>query len=443
MAGLLSARVLSERFARVILVERGDLPDGPVPRRAVPQGAHVHGVLAGGLEAMRGLYPELAGALRRDGACFGDLGTTLDWHHFGVRKRQVQVGVEGVLVSRPCLESHVRRLTRALPGVEVRTGCKAIALVAEERGNRVRGLRVATSEARIEEIEAALVVDASGRGAAAPGLLRPLGVPPAPESQIKMGMGYATRAYRRARGNDFKGAMVTPLPPRETRGAVLFAVEGERWLCTLSGYVGDHPPADEAGYLAFARSLPMPQIYETISQSTPLGDIAVYKFPSSLRRHYERLRLPEGFVVVGDALCSFNPVYGQGMTVAALEALALRDELARTGSGMDGLSRRFQRRAAKIVDVPWSLAAGEDLRYPQVEGPRLPSQRLINRYTARVHRATAVDEVVMTAFLKVMHFLAPPASLFAPRILWRAWRAGAVVEGGVPALLASDDAEAA
>ena len=198
------------------------------------------------------------------------------------------------------------------------------------------------------------------------------------------------------------------------RGGAMLAQEGDRWLVTLSGYLGDHAPADEQGFLEFARSLATPDIYAVIKDAEPLGGFATYKYAANQRRRYERLdRFPDGLLVFGDAICSFNPIYGQGMTVAALEARVLGDCLA---EGTTRLSQRFFKRAGKVVDVPWSMAVGGDLRIPAVEGPRSPLLRFLNWYTGKVHVAARRDPVVTRAFHRVANLVAPPPTLLHPRI---------------------------
>ena len=197
-------------------------------------------------------------------------------------------------------------------------------------------------------------------------------------------------------------------------------IEGDRWMITLGGWLGDHAPTDEQGFLEFARSLPAPDIYDVISHAEPLSDPVAYKFASNLRRHYERLdRFPAGYLVLGDAMCSFNPVYGQGMTVSALQASALDISLRERSGEFNDLARRFFQRAAKLIDIPWMAAAGEDFRYPQVEGVRPPGIKLILWYGAKLQRATQCDPEVYRAFLYVMNLMRPPTSLFHPRIVGR------------------------
>jgi flavin-dependent dehydrogenase len=192
------------------------------------------------------------------------------------------------------------------------------------------------------------------------------------------------------------------------RLGVLLAQDGDRWVVTLGGYLGDHAPTDYPGFLEFAKSLPAPQIYDVIKDAEPLGEPVAYKFRANLRRHYEKLaRFPEGYLVFGDALCSFNPIYGQGMTVSAMEALALGECLA---NGRSRLAGRFFDRARKIIDVSWSAAVGNDLGFAEVEGPRTPMVRFLNWYLGKVHIAAHHDARVSIAFLKVINMTAPAPS---------------------------------
>ncbi len=216
--------------------------------------------------------------------------------------------------------------------------------------------------------------------------------------------------------------MIAPEPPGNKRSGFFFPMEDDRWILTLAGHAGDHAPTDEAGFLEFARSLAAPDIYDTIRTLEPLTDILTHGFPSNLRHHYERLtRFPKGYLVVGDAICSFNPIYGQGMTSAAMQAAAL-GELLNRGQSLDELWKPFFKLAARIVDIPWMTAVGEDFRFPETHGKKGRGTDLINSYMTKVQQATHRDPVVYGAFLRVMNLLTPPTSLFRPSIAWRVLR---------------------
>jgi 2-polyprenyl-6-methoxyphenol hydroxylase-like FAD-dependent oxidoreductase len=304
--------------------------------------------------------------------------------------------------------------------------CDACALAASEHHTRVTGVVLRRADqAASETLLGELVVDAAGRGSRAGAWLEALGYARAPEEEIKIGVGYTSCLLRR-RADDLPGAkcaLVAATPPNERRIGALFPIEGDRWMVTLGGWLGDHAPADPAGFLDFARSLPAPDVYDVLKEAEPLSEFAVHKFPSNLRRRYERVaRAPDGYVVTGDALCSFNPIYGQGMSVAALEALALDACLRADASTLVGLPRRFYKHVSKVIDIPWQSAAGADFAYPAVEGVKAPGTDFINRYVDRVQRAVLRDASVYAAFLDVMNLTRAPTSLFHPRILWRVLR---------------------
>jgi 2-polyprenyl-6-methoxyphenol hydroxylase-like FAD-dependent oxidoreductase len=424
IAGLLAARVLADHFERVTLIERDPFLADIQTRKGVPQGHHVHGLLARGLEIMTALFPGLENELVTGGAVAGDIAGDTRWYHFGGYKFQFDSGFVGLLMSRPLLEWHIRRRVLALPNVAMIQECAVDHLLASADRARVTGvaLRRRSRGADLEHLSADLVVDASGRGSQSPAWLSALGYDKPAETAITIGVCYTTRIYRR-RPNDLVGAraaIIGPRPPEEKRLGVMFPIEGDRWMVTLGGWLGDHAPTDEQGFLEFARSLPAPDIYNIISRAEPLSDPVAYKFPSNLRRHYERLeRFPAGYLVLGDAICSFNPAYGQGMTASALQASALDIALRERAGELNNLARRFFKRAAKVIDIPWMAAAGEDFRYPQVEGVRPPGINLINWYGAKLQLATHRDPEVYRAFLYVMNLMRPPTSLFHPRVVCR------------------------
>ena len=426
IAGLLTARVLSDHFAQVTLIERDRMHDQPEARKGQPHTRHLHALLAKGLETMRDYFPGLLSDLLTEGAIASDMGKEMRWHTFGGYRRQFESGMIGALMSRPLLEWQIRRRVVALPNVTVLDGCDVDGLVTTADRSRVSGVQIThrNEDGRSESLSADLVVDASGRGSASPKWLTALNYGPVPESLIKVNVGYATRIYRRRPG-DLIGAdliLIAADMPHGKRSGLIFPIEGDRWICTLGGWIGDHAPTDEAGFLAYARSLAAPDVYEMISRLEPLSDITPYKFPGSLRRYYEKLQqFPEGYLVLGDAICSFNPVYGQGMTSAAMQAAAL-DQTLQASPTLDGLWRRFFKAAAKVVDIPWQLAVGEDFRFPETEGEKPAGVDFINRYITQVHRATHHDPVVYAAFLRVMNLMAAPTSLFHPRLLWRVLR---------------------
>ena len=427
MAGLLAARVLTDHFEKVTIIERDPLPNRAENRKGVPQGRHLHGLLNKGADILSRLFPDLIPALVSGGATTFDAAAEARWHHFGGYKVQFQSGITAIAQSRPFLEYEVRRRVLALHNLETLQECDVKGLVTSPDQRTVTGVKI---QRRVEEaieqtLPADLVVDATGRGSQSPKWLQGLGYPRPEETVVKVDVGYTTRNYRRKPG-DLSGAkllLVYPTPPVETRMGGMFPIEDDRWIVTLGGWVGDHAPAEEQGFLEFARSLPVLDLYNFIKQAEPLTDLVTLKYPANRRHRYEKMtRFPEGYIVLGDALCSFNPIYGQGMTASALEAVTLDTCLKEQQRQRDDLTdfpSRFFQKAAKVVDIPWSLAVGEDFRYPQVEGVKAPGTDLINWYVGKVHRVVMHDPLVYRAFLNLMNLTHPPTTMFNPRILLR------------------------
>ncbi|MGH3086364.1 MAG: NAD(P)/FAD-dependent oxidoreductase, partial [Rubrobacteraceae bacterium] len=327
-------------------------------------------------------------------------------------------------MSRPLLEGQVRKRVRTLANVSFLTEHDVAGLLFDGIGERVSGVTIKRRVPGASErsLGADLVVDAGGRGSRAPAWLEEMGYGRPDEERIEIGVGYTTRLYRRS-PEDLPGAkfvIVQPTPGRDRRMGAMFPLEGDRWMVTLGGWLGERAPTDEAGFIEFARSLPAHEIHTVIKNAEPLGEAVKYNFPANLRRRYERIeRVPDGYLVTGDALCSFNPIYGQGMSVAALEAETLEACLS---DGLEDLPRRVYERVSKVVDVPWKLAAGADFAHPGVSGNKAPMTGLVNWYVGHVQRAATRDEEVCRALVFVTALLAPPETLFHPKIALRVLR---------------------
>jgi 2-polyprenyl-6-methoxyphenol hydroxylase-like FAD-dependent oxidoreductase len=427
MSGLLAARVLADYYDEVTVLERDSLGNADAPRKGVPQGRHAHGLLARGREVLEQLFPGLTEEVVAQGAVACDLANEVLWFNYGCYLDTQPMGMRALGISRPALEGHVRRRLLQHANVRLQDESEAVEPVFDRAEGRVTGIRVRRPNGAEDgdALSADLIVDAGGRGARTPAWLEALGYDKPPEERIPVNITYMTRYFRR-RPEQLHGkacAIMGACHP-DWRFGALIAQEGDRWVVSLGGYLGDQSPADEAGFIAFARSLQKPEIFDVIKDAEPLSPLTSYRFDANLRRRYEALsRFPDGFVVVGDALCSFNPAYGQGMSVACVEALALRDCLE---AGAAGLARRFFRSAGRLIDIPWQIAVGADLQHPRVQGERTTKVRFINWYIAKFYQAAQRDPVLTARFLEVANLMRQPPSLLDPRMAVRVWRGRAL-----------------
>lgn len=419
MAGLLSARVLSEQFEKVIVLERDPLPAGPEARKSAPQGRHIHALLETGVNILDGLFPGMLQELEREGADLIDMARDAAWLQSGSWKVRFEGGPRSILVSRPFLEWKVRGQVSALPNVEVWQGHGVEELLMDAARTRVTGVKVKGPDGE-RVLEGGLVVDTSGRGSRAPQWLETLGYGRPEEEQVGIDVGYTSRLYERPAGFDeWKILAVSGRAPAARRSGFIANVEGGRWIVSLNGYFGDHAPTDEAGFLEFARGMPSPHIYEYIRHAKPLTAPVSHKVPTSRWLHYEKMaRFPEGFVLLGDTVCALNPVFGQGMTVACMGAKLLGEHVARArtspGGLYQGLARHFQKDLGKIVGLCWFLTTTMDLAYPETRGKRPFGLKAVQWSVQNMIDLTSLDAKSCHAFYEVLHMRKGMEGLLQP-----------------------------
>jgi 2-polyprenyl-6-methoxyphenol hydroxylase-like FAD-dependent oxidoreductase len=422
VAGTLAARVLSESYGEVIVVDRDEVVGVSEPRRGAPHAGHAHGLHARGFLVLDELFPELLPELRAAGVPVGDLGE-MRWYFNAQRIRPARTGLLSITAPRPVLEEYLRAKVAALPNVSYRQRTDVQGLLSTPDHSRVTGVRLQDHAADSTEypLEADLVVDATGRGSRLPVWLEQLGYERPTEDRMKIGLAYTTRLYRK-RPEMFDGVQsINPVAsPAHPRGAFFGQVSRDECILSLTGILGDHPPTDPEEFLEFVRSLPVPDVYQAVRDAEPTTEPVAFRFPASVRRRYERLsRFPERLLVLGDAVCSFNPVYGQGMTVAAMEAMALRTHLRRR-SVPD--PRGYLRDIARIINNPWDISTSGDLDFPGVAGARSLKVRAGNAYMARLQFAATKDPAITEAFFRVAGLIDPPTALMRPRLLAKVLR---------------------
>jgi 2-polyprenyl-6-methoxyphenol hydroxylase-like FAD-dependent oxidoreductase len=420
MAGMMAAKVLSARFERVTVVERDTLAGGPRIRRGVPQARHAHALLAGGQRALSSQFPDITRELAEAGAVTINAADKAIWYQGGGRRRRYRSRVDLLCASRPLLESIVRRKVVSTAGVTLIDGSTVRRLYATSDGRSIVGARV-ERDGVTTDLTADLVVDATGRAAPLLGDLTALGYELPATDLIRVDIRYATQIIDRRPG-DLDGAefLIALAEPPCSRYAVVLPLEGDRWILTTSGAHGDHPPVTPEGLAAFVASFDLPELVSLADPSRTTAPARTHRFLSSQRRLLEKLRaVPAGYVLLGDAVCSFNPVYGQGMTSAFLQAEALGRTIDRVGTTGDRLPRSFYRAAAKVVADPWRIAAGADFNLPETTGAKPFGTDVLNRYVARVVRACQTSPAVAEQMVLVQNLLSPAMSLMRPDVMLR------------------------
>lgn len=426
IGGLSAASALCNRFESVTVLERDRLAAVACPRAGTPQDRHVHALLGGGLKALDGLLPGFGADLLRVGA------VTLN----GTRDVRVErpgfdpfpardLGVVTCAASRPLLEWLLRQRVARLPGVAIMDRCRAIEIMAGADATAVSAVRYEDADGQLQVLSADLVIDASGRGALTLALLQAIGRSAAPETTMGVDIGYATAGYEIPHdpGRGWRGVMTFPQAPQSSRGALMLPQEGQRWMLGLGGRGSDKPPGDEVGFLEFARQLRTPTVYNAIRNARRIGGISRYEFPQSRWRHFERVPdFPRGLLPLGDAICVFNPVYGQGMSVAAQQALLLRTLLERKGAvgGAGGaLSQAFFAGLQPLLEAPWAMAAVPDFIFPQTVGRRPPDLERNLRLGMALMRLAARRPEVHKLVVEVQHLLKPRSAYRNPLVLAR------------------------
>ena len=426
IAGLLSARVLADRFTSVTIVETDKLPELPNPRIGVPQSVQPHILFTKGYRILGELFPKIEEAFKAQGVLSVDW--TREFYHFSHQGWSANSHTPSDLISvscsRPLLEWTIRQQLANYANVHFLDSYRVTGLLLHPNETRIAGVSLrAANGAKTQELAASLVVDASGRRSATPSWLQELGFAPPPETIINPFLGYATRRYREPEGfkSNWKVMLISHSPPNGKRLGYLAKIEDGEWIATLGGYGGDHPPTSDRGFLEFARSLPSLEFYEAIKDAKPTSRIYAHRATTNRLRHYEKIKLPEGFVCLGDAVCALCPVYGQGMTVSAIAATILRDWLNPPQSLRNLSSARFQKKLAKSNSLSWMLATGQDLRFSTTTGGNKPikSGGFFHSYTERLLTLTNSDPKMNALLMEVAHLLKSPLALYHPQVVFQ------------------------
>lgn len=411
IAGLLAARVLADFHSTVTVIERDSLPNGPLNRRGTPQGALPHIPSARATQSMEELFPGFLADLVAGGARVwddGDLSRLCMTFGGSQLLRSGRIpDPKSVVVHyahRPFLEWRLRRRVQAIDNVTFAEAHDAVRLTSTQQRGRVTGVVLARRDSGAERTLAAdLVVDATGRGSRTPILLEQLGYRRPLEDELKVHVTYSGLPVYVAPGKLRENMVLTAAEPNRPLAFAMFAGENDNYMLAVQTLAGHPAPTDRAALFDCLTDVAPPHVLAAARSAEPLADVTQYKFPANRWRRYDKLaHTPDGLIVLGDAMCTFNPLYGQGMTIAAIEALILRDCLRH---GNDDLPRRFFRRAAKEVGVAWRMAVSSDLALPQIAGKRTASVRMRNAVVDRMVTAARTDPLVFQRFLHLMNMV--------------------------------------
>jgi len=420
MGGLAAAGALASHFEQVTVLDRDVLPADGAARSGIPQGRHVHVLLAGGHRAVSELFPDFEADLLEAGAVPVRVDRDVRREFPGGRTfPQRDLGFDFYAQSRPRLEGTLRARVRALPNVTLEQECRVQALTSSDGRGTVTGVRYVDAQGRNRELGADLVVEASGRGSLTYAFLEEIAHPLPEATTIGVDMCYSTAVFQipEQAPTGWKGVFTYSRPP-DSRSAIMMPLEGGRWILSLGARLGEEPPGGPDGFMEYLRALHSPTILDAVSKAERVGEIARYRFPESIRRHYARLgSFPRGLLPTGDSICRVNPIYGQGMSVGAQEALALNSLLAeRAGEAdpLDGLAHAFFDAVERVVETPWVTAALPDFAYPGTRGERPADLAEKLRRGAALNRLAAEDERVNQVLLEVRHLVKPHTALDEP-----------------------------
>jgi 2-polyprenyl-6-methoxyphenol hydroxylase-like FAD-dependent oxidoreductase len=435
ISGLLTSRMLSNYFEKVTVIERDRFPENVASRKGFPQASHIHSLMLRGRIILDELFPGIEEELIHLGAQRFDMGSDMTWlTPAGWGKNWIS-GLDIIAFSRDLLDWIIRNRLKEFSNISILEGCQVKELIAHE--NKIKGVSLYTKSldsndtSSIRIIDADLVVDASGNSSKAPQWLKTLGLIPPSESVVDPSLKYATRLYRMSSlpSRAWKAFYVQPAPPISNRGAITFSIEGDRCIFSFMLSGEQIPPKTEEEFLEFASSLENNEIYRVIKNAEALSPVAIYHAPANRRRYYEYMKeFLEGFVVLGDAVCTLSPIYGQGMTVAALGVKlldkCLQLQLEKQPENLIGLASLFQKQLSKINNIPWDFVISQDERYPNCKSSiyrQSPTSMLkaylMRWYLDQVIKLTTYNTKVRMTLFEVMHMVKTPEAFFQPEVL--------------------------
>ncbi|WP_259417706.1 FAD-dependent oxidoreductase [Bacillus toyonensis] len=420
MAGKFAAKALSTSFKEVIILEVGDKWDGKALRKRVPQSDHPHVLLKGGEKAIEELFPTITNELIEAGSIINNFTRDLKWHQFGLWKQPFIGEVHMIQQSRPLLEWHIQKRIDQISNITITYKTLVNGLLVDGKLNKVCGVKVKYLETGMqEEVHADIVVDASGFGSKSMEWLREYEIE-IQEEKVRIDLFYATRMFQLKENEELDccNMLMSPSFPENPYGVLIQTIEDNRYFVTFSGYANETAPQTDDEFYDFAEKLSIPNVTEFLNKAEGITDIKTYKIPYQVRRRFDLVNnVPEGLLVVGDAQCRFDPVFGQGVSVAAMEAHQLQLLLQSRKQLDKTFTQQFYKKTADIIETPWDMTTTEISRHPQLKRELTTKQKFQLWYTKQIYRLSASDSDVYIRLVRVMNLIRSPFHLFHPKVL--------------------------
>ncbi|HHT7154863.1 glutamate synthase [Bacillus thuringiensis serovar andalousiensis] len=420
MAGKFAAKALSTSFKEVIIIEAGERWDGKSLRKRVPQSNHPHVLLKGGENAIEELFPNITNELIEAGSIINNFTRDLKWHQFGLWKQPFIGEVHMIQQSRPLLEWHIQKRIHQISNITIKYETLVKGLLVDAKLNKVCGVKVKYLETNTqEEVHADLVVDASGFGSKSIEWLREYEIK-VQEEKVRIDLFYATKMFKLKENEELDccNMLMSPSFPDNPYGVLIQTIEDNRYFVTFSGYANEKAPQTDDEFYDFAENLSISNVTDFLNKAEGITDIKTYKIPYQVRRRFDLVNnVPEGLLVIGDAQCRFDPVFGQGVSVAAMEAHQLqlllhdRKQLDKT------FTQQFYKKAATIIETPWDMTTTEISRHPQLKRELTTKQKFQLWYTKQIYRLSASNSDVYIRLVRVMNLIRSPFHLFHPKVL--------------------------
>jgi 2-polyprenyl-6-methoxyphenol hydroxylase-like FAD-dependent oxidoreductase len=418
ISGKLAARVLSDHYREVVILERDQKPAGPLPRKGAPQGEHLHALLHAGEYGLEELFPGITENFYSGGAVKINSTIDLAWFHHGAWKVRYDGGYSTTLQTRPHLEWHIEQFIKRIPNVVFKYNQVVENLLYDDAEDRIIGVQLKEGT-----MQADLVIDASGVSSLTSSWLKKRGTL-VPDEKMEINLSYISKQYNLSdhHDRDWKIKMVYPNPPHQKMGGTISKVEGNRYIVTLMGYhhsINDKEVLkNDTGFVELAKKLPKLDIYQEIENGTPLSNTSIYRIPQIVWRRFDKLEsLPIGLILIGDTVCRIDPVFGQGMSIAILESLALQKLLQKHNGELHKVPSAFHKKAAKIIAPIWNMVITEDFRYPATKGKKPFGLSVQQWYAKNIFLLSSQNQEVYDSFVKVMNLVRPITSLMKPSIL--------------------------